>query len=201
MTTEIAPPTPGNPIIRGEKVYLRPAEHSDVDAFVRWFNDAETRRYLAMVGPMGRAAEEHWFDGMLERQGKRDYHFVICLLSDARAIGTAGLHEIDLESGSAAFGIAIGEEADRNRGYGTDALNAICDFGFGDLRLERIWLDVYEPNLRGQASYRKAGFVLEGTLRRAHFRRGEFLNVQRMSLLRDEWLALPRRVSAEASAS
>jgi RimJ/RimL family protein N-acetyltransferase len=199
MTTDTIPAPQPNPIIRGEQVYLRPAERSDLDAFVRWFNDAETRRYLAMVGPMGRAAEERWFESMVERQGKRDYHFVICLLADGRAIGTAGLHEVDLESGTAAFGISIGEEADRGRGYGTDALNAIADFGFGELRLERLWLDVYEPNLRGQRSYLKAGFVLEGTMRRAHFHRGEFLNVQRMSLLRDEWLALPRRASAAGS--
>ena len=200
MTTDSPPQPQQYPIIRGEHVYLRAAERSDLDVFVRWFNDAETRRYLAMVGPMGRAAEERWFDGMLERQGKHDYHFVICLLADGRAIGTAGLHEVDLESGSAAFGIAIGEGADRGHGHGTDALNAICDFGFGELRLERIWLDVYEPNQRGQRSYEKAGFVLEGTMRRGTFRRGEFLDVRRMSMLRDEWLALPRRTSATRDA-
>src|SRR5205823_2031246 len=93
-----------------------------------------------------------WFDSMLERQGKRDYHFVICLLEDGRAIGTIGLHEVDQESGSAAFGIAIGEKAEWDKGYGTDALNAIADFGFGELRLERIWLDVYVQNLRAQRS-------------------------------------------------
>lgn len=195
MTTDTQPAPPANPIIHGERVYLRPAERSDIDLFVRWFNDAETTRYLAMVTPMGRAAEERWFDGMLERQGKRDYHFVICLLADGRAIGTAGLHQVDTESGSAAFGISIGEEADRGKGHGTDALNAIADFGFGELRLERLWLDVYEPNLRAQRSYRKAGFTLEGTMRRAHLRHGEWLDVQRMSLLRDEWLALPRNAA------
>jgi RimJ/RimL family protein N-acetyltransferase len=87
------------------------------------------------------------------------------------------------------FGIVIGEETDRGKGYGTDALNAICDFGFGELRLERIYLDVFADNARGQRSYAKAGFVLEGTQRRAHFTDGDFVDVHRMSLLRGEWLA------------
>lgn len=190
MTTETLTEPPANPIIHGEKVYLRPSERTDLDDFVRWFNDADTLRYLAMRAPMGRAAEERWFDSMLERQGKRDHHFVICLLEDGRAIGTLGLHEVDQEAGSAAFGIAIGEKAERDHGYGTDALKAICDFGFGELRLERIWLDVYAPNLRAQRSYEKAGFNREGTMRRALFKRGEFADVHRMALLRDEWLAL-----------
>jgi len=196
MTTEKQAAPPANPIIRGEKVYLRPSERSDLDDFVRWFNDADTMRYLAMRAPMGRAAEERWFDSMLERQGKRDYHFVICLLEDGRAIGTIGLHEVDQESGSAAFGIAIGEKAEWDKGYGTDALNAIADFGFGELRLERIYLDVYEQNLRAQRSYEKAGFTTEGIMRRALFKHGDFADVHRMSLLRDEWLALPRRQDA-----
>jgi RimJ/RimL family protein N-acetyltransferase len=193
MTTDTPPPPPADPVIHGEKVYLRPPERSDIDTFVRWFNDAEVMRYLAMRTPMSQVGEERWFEGMLERWGKRDYHFVICLREDGRPIGSAGLHEVDLESGTAAFGIGIGEKGEWDRGYGTDALNAICDFGFGALRLERIWLDVYEPNRRAQRSYEKAGFRLEGTMRRAMFKEGAFWNVQRMALLRDEWLALPRR--------
>jgi len=193
--SEITPAPPANPIVHGERVYLRPAERSDLATFVRWFNDAETVRYLGMLGPMSLAGEERWFDAMLERMGKRDFHFVICLRSDGRPIGTAGLHAVDFESGSAAFGIAIGDEADRNRGLGTDALGAICDFGFGDLRLERIYLDVYAPNERARRSYERAGFVLEGTQRRAHFSDGRFDDVHRMSLLRDEWLALRGRAA------
>ena len=193
MTNQSQPAPPSNPIIRGEKVFLRPSERSDLDNFVRWFNDADVQRNLAMRAPMGRGAEERWFDSMVERQGKRDYHFVICLLADGRAIGTTGLHEVDLESGSAAFGIAIGETDEWGKGYGTDTLNAICDFGFGELRLERIWLDVYSGNTRGQRAYQKAGFQVEGTLRRAIFKNGRHDDVLRMSLLRDEWKALPRR--------
>lgn len=180
------------PSIRGEQVYLRPAERDDIDLFVRWFSDAETTRYLAMRAPFSRAMEEKWFDSMLEQQGKRSYHFVVCLLADGRPIGTAGFHDVNQEDGHASFGISIGEKAEWSKGYGTDALRAICDFGFGQLRLERIELDVYQPNKRAQRSYEKAGFVTEGTLRHALFSDGRHHDVIRMSLLRDEWKAQPR---------
>ena len=187
-----APTSPKpSPIIRGELVYLRPAERSDVDAFVRWFADAETTRYLAVRAPFSRAMEEKWFDGMLEQQGKNNYHFVICLLAGDRAIGTAGFHRVNYEDGHASFGISIGEKAEWSKGYGTDALRAICDFGFGQLRLERIELDVYEPNKRAQRSYDKAGFVTEGTMRHAYFSDGKHHDLLRMSLLRGEWEAQP----------
>jgi RimJ/RimL family protein N-acetyltransferase len=180
------------PIIRGEHVYLRPSERSDVPTFVRWFTDADVIRNLAMRAPMSLAAEERWFDRMLESQGREIHHFVICLLADDRAIGTVGLHDVDLRHGTAEFGIAIGEKGEWGRGYGTDATRAICDFGFAELRLERIGLFVYADNPRGRRAYEKAGFVHEATLRRAHYARGDHEDVHVMSILRAEWLAGPR---------
>jgi RimJ/RimL family protein N-acetyltransferase len=186
------------PIIRGERVYLRASERSDLPTFVQWFNDADVLRNLAMRSPMSLAAEEHWFDRMLAAQGTTNYHFVICLQADDRAIGTIGLESVDQANGTAEFGIAIGEKAEWGKGYGTDATRAICDFGFGELRLERIGLMVYADNERGRRTYEKAGFTLEATLRRAHFARGQHHDVHVMSLLRDEWLSLPHRRAWEA---
>ena len=184
-------------IIRGQQVYLRPPERDDVPRFVAWFSDADVLRHLEMRAPMSVAMEEAWFERMLASEGKTDYHFVICLLADGRPIGTVGLHGIDERSGHGEFGIAIGEKEEWAKGYGTDALNAICDFGFGELRLERIGLQVYAENERGRRAYEKAGFVHEGTLRRAHFARGQHQDVNVMSQLRDEWLTQPRKKSWE----
>ena len=181
------------PMLRAEKVYLRPAERTDLPRFVAWFADAETARGLLLRAPFSEAMEEQWFADMVGRQGKTDYHFVVCRLTDDEPIGTAGLHDLDFVNGNAEFGISIGEKSMWNQGYGTDALNAICDFGFGELRLERIELEVYASNARAQRSYEKAGFVLEGTLRRRHYAQGRHEDVLIMALLREEWTAQDRR--------
>jgi RimJ/RimL family protein N-acetyltransferase len=177
------------PIIRGERVFLRAPERTDIPTFVRWFNDAAVVDNLAMRAPMSVAGEEAWFDRMLAAQGVTDHHFVVCLLADGRPIGTAGLHALDLANGTAEFGIAIGETDEWGKGYATDALRAMCEFGFGELRLERIGLEVFDGNDRGRRAYEKAGFVHEATLRRARHAGGRFRDVHVMSLLRDEWLA------------
>lgn len=194
-------PTPlhPHPVIRSQRLYLRPAERADLPDFVRWFADAEVRRHLALRAPFSLAMEEKWFDGMADRQGKSDYHFVACLADDGRPIGTVGLHGLDLENGKAEFGISIGEKELWGQGYGTEALEAICDFGFGALRLERIELHVYEDNARAIRSYEKAGFRHEGRLRHAHFAEGRHSDVVAMALLRDEWLALERPTSWQIS--
>lgn len=166
------PDRPQLPVIRGERVYLRAPERSDVPTFVRWFNDSETLAYLSMRAPMSEAAEDQWFTQMLAQQGKDAYHFVMCRLEDDRPIGTIGLFSVDEVNGNAGLGISIGDKSLWGQGYGTDALFALLDFGFGQLRLERMWLEVYDYNERARRSYEKCGFVLEGTERHAIFKRG-----------------------------
>lgn len=182
-------------MIRGERVFLRGPERSDIPIFVRWFTDAETTSFLAMRAPMSLPMEENWFERMLAGQGKDGYLFVICSLESGEPIGNTALFDLDFSNGAAGMGITIGEKALWGRGYGTDALNALLDFGFGELRLERIWLDVYDFNVRARRSYEKSGFVLEGTKRHGFFRRGRHVDVLLMSILRDEWARLERKRS------
>jgi diamine N-acetyltransferase len=182
-------------MLRAERIYLRPAERSDIPRFVAWLSDADVMRNLALRGPISTAHEEGWFERMLEGQGRTGYHFVICLVEDGTPIGTTGFQDLDWENGSASFGIIIGEKDRWGMGYATEALDVMCDFGFGELRMERIWLHVYSDNTRGQRAYEKSGFVREGTLRRARFQRGRAEDVEVMSQLRGEWDALERRRS------
>jgi RimJ/RimL family protein N-acetyltransferase len=177
------------PMIAHGGVYLRAAEPEDIPLFVTWMTDHRTTRTLGLAAPISRASEEQWFERMLADQGKGGYHFVVCLLEDDRPIGTIGLFDMDLRNGSAGLGISIGAPEDRGRGHGSDALRALVAFGFGMLRLERIWLDVYEMNPGARRLYERVGFVHEGTLRRAVFREGEFLDVHRMAILASEWRA------------
>jgi RimJ/RimL family protein N-acetyltransferase len=177
------------PMIRGAHVYLRPGERSDIPLFVQWLSDARTTRFLAIRSPIGLATEELWFDDVLEHHGRDRWFFVICRLVDDRPVGSIDLNLLDLTNGSAGLGIVIGDPSDTSQGYGSDAIRALLDFGFGELRLERIWLDVYDDNERARHVYDQVGFVHEATFRRALFRDGRYADVHRMAILREEWAA------------
>ncbi len=183
------------PIIRGEHVYLRPFERADAELYRRWRSDA---------APMGLAGYPDPAPPSLAQALKRiedavapadagEYLFAICLLDGDRPIGETSLFRLDLVNGSAMLGIFIGEPDEWGMGYGTDAVNALVDFGFGELRLERIGLTVWTENARAIRAYEKAGFVHEGTVRHDRHERGEYTDAHMMSILRDEWVALSRR--------
>lgn len=190
--------------LRGEHVYLRPLEPDDADLVSGWYADDRVRKLMG-ERPMSFARRRQRYEEALKEDGDSVYRFVICRLDDDVAVGRSDVFEIDRANGSCAFGIAIGEPAMWGQGLGTDAVHAIVDFCFGELRMERVWLDTDASNERAQAVYRKAGFTVEGRLRHAWFEDGEYLDDIRMAMIREEWLALPRRRSwervADASAA
>jgi RimJ/RimL family protein N-acetyltransferase len=180
-------PDPLEPLLRGRLVYLRPAERDDIPLFVRWLSDARTTGYLGLRSPLGLAMEERWFDDLLDHHARDRWFFVICRLDDQRPVGSLDLRDIGLTNGGAGLGIVIGDPADTSQGYGSDALGVLLDFGFGELRLERIWLEVFDFNERARHVYERLGFVHEATFRHAEFHAGRYLDIQRMAILRDEW--------------
>lgn len=191
----------GRPIrgLRGERVYLRPLEPEDAETVHRWYEDT---RIQTLMGdpPLSLASRRQRYEDAVKGDGADVFRFVICLLDDDRAIGRVDVFEIDRQNRSCAFGITIGDPDLWGQGLGTDAVNALIDFAFGQLRMERVWLDTDDHNERAQAVYRKAGFTLEGRFRRAFYQDGRWSDDLRMAMLRDEWAALPRLKSWELAA-
>jgi RimJ/RimL family protein N-acetyltransferase len=183
--------------IRGAKVYLRPFEPEDADLVSDWVADVEVARLTGEL-PLSRHSRrvklEQWLDAF-DRDTADAFRFVICRLEDDRPIGRCDLFDIDRVNGNAALGITIGDRTLWGGGYGSDAVNALVDFGFGELRLERIWLATDAGNVRAQRSYARSGFLAEARLRNAFHDHGRFVDELRMALLRGEWEAQDRKRS------
>ena len=175
-------------MIEGTIVNLRAQEMGDLERNHRWVNDRELTRFLGARYQFSLLAEENW---MRERTGKvmafgGDMGFAI-ETKDGRHIGNTGLHRASPENRSADMGIMIGEKECWGRGYGTDALRTLVRFGFEEMNLNRIALDVYDFNERAIASYLKCGFIEEGRRRQDIYKGGRYIDVVMMSLLRDDW--------------
>lgn len=196
MTEDAAGASPRrpNPILRSERVYLRALEPADAELVHAWYEHADTARLMGEM-PRSLARRRADADQATSEAGRDWYSFVICLIADDRPIGRADIFEIDRYNGSAGFGLAIGEHDLRGGGLGTEAVNVIVDFCFGQLRLERLWLVTDSVNLTAQHVYEKAGFLHEGRLRQAFYQDGVFQDDIRMAMLREEWVALPRKRS------
>lgn len=117
------------------------------------------------------------------------YGFAIHALDGDRLIGSIDLGGFDAAARNAWVGIGIGEAEFWGKGYGTEAMRLILRFGFEELNLNRVSLDVFEYNQRGVRSYLKCGFKEEGRHRQALLRGERRWDLIFMGILREEWLA------------
>jgi RimJ/RimL family protein N-acetyltransferase len=177
-------------MIEGTLVRLRALEKDDLQHFVAWVNDPETRRFMTIRYPLSMTEEESWWQGHLER--KNDRAFAI-ETKDGIYIGNLGLHNIEPENRRAMLGIMIGQKDYWGRGYGTDAIRTLLAWAFGYLNLHRVYLTVYAYNQRAIRCYEKSGFRHEGTMRQARYADGRYHDELMMGILRDEFQADSRR--------
>lgn len=173
-------------MIRGERVHLRAIERDDLARCHGWMNDDEVTATLAARYPMSLAREGDWIERATRGQDTSEVNFAICLSEGGRHIGNCGLIGIDRDNRTATLGILIGEKDCWSKGYGEDAVRALCRFGFEEMNLHKIRLDVYSSNPRAAKTYERVGFRQEGVLREEAFRQGRYLDVVRMGLLAGE---------------
>jgi len=173
-------------MLTGDTVLLVPPTPDDLPLFASWLSDLDTLRLLAFqpAVPLTIADEEAWFASLCQASDNQ-FVFAIRHQEDKRLLGNCGLVVQNWRSRQAELGIFIGQA--RGQGFGGDALRVLLRFGFDDLNLNRIALQVYSYNPRAVALYERLGFVHEGTLREAIQRDGRFYDIYVMSILRDEW--------------
>lgn len=172
--------------IEGDLVALGPLRRELIPLFERWFNQFEMLRSLGIPpGPMTLEAETGWYD--MASTSTSAITFVIYERASMQPIGDTSLVDIDYRNGTATFGIAIGEQSARGKGYGTEATRLILDYAFTALGLRNVMLVVYEFNAGAQRAYLKAGFREIGRRRKSRFMGGRFWDDIYMDCVAEEF--------------
>lgn len=162
-------------------IYLRLMTYDDTDYIIRWRNSDRVRKNFIYQALFTRESHENWIKTMVET-GKV-VQMMICEVKTGLAVGSVYVRDIDTTHQKAEYGIFIGEDAARGRGYGTAAAKLMIRYCFEELGLHRLFLRVYADNIQAIRSYEKAGFVKEAYLREDVCIDGEFKDIVLMGIL------------------
>ena len=176
------------PILYSERLRLRAPEREDIPIFLKWVNDPDVGEHMQHYTAMNLEQEEAWYEAMIK--GPRTEMPLVIEVREGEewvAIGNIAFLGIHLVNRDSEIGIMIGEKAYWDKGFGTEAMQRMLQYGFEELNLHRIYLQVYEGNDRGKHAYKKVGFTHEGTMRQARYHRGRYWDVDIMSILKNEW--------------
>lgn len=168
-------------------VILRALDPGDLDRTFKWHNDPEL--YATLISPfryVSRQTEEEWLRRRMT-SSLQEVNLAVCLKESGVHIGNVYLRDIDWVSKNAALGLFIGESEHRGKGHGTSALRQMISHAFNNLGLHRIYLNALADNEPAIRSYRRVGFVLEGTLRDHVFKHGQFRDVAVLGLRAEDF--------------
>ena len=176
----------GRVIQRGEKVVLREKTVDDAQEDYGWRIDAELATFdaarplqLRFEDYLSLYREELEYPSPFRRTYAIDDH-------EGHHIGNIMYYNIDERRGEAELGITIGDRNFWARGYGADAVRSLVTYLFTQTPLKRVYLHTLDWNVRAQRSFRKAGFVSLGTVRRG----GNTFVL--MEVRKDDWEARQR---------
>jgi RimJ/RimL family protein N-acetyltransferase len=177
---------PHHPFLTGERVYLRPMEMTDLDGpYFDWLNDYEVTRFLETGSfPTTTATLRNY----LENIAKHPNNVMLAIMDKKtnRHVGNVKLGNIHPLHRNADIGIMIGDKSFWGKGYGSEAMALIIEYGFTRLNLHKITLGVYADHEGAVNSYKKLGFKMEGTLKEQLFRDGQFRDKAVMGILKSD---------------
>ena len=178
------------PRIEAKRVCLRSLVESDIDSLFEIFSDEQVMRYWSGPPLTDRQAAKALFEeielanslGSMKKWG-------IATLDNDAVIGTATLFHLELSNGRAEIGYAQNRKM-WGLGFMNEALQALLDYSFNQLKLRRLEADVDPRNLGSIRTLERLGFQREGFLRERWHVNGEIQDAYFYGLLEREWRTL-----------
>lgn len=171
---------------------LRPVQPEDADRLFPMIYRSPVTDTLLWDGPNSLEEYQQGLAKRAEQTARGEDHMMTIVLEDNAlveppiAIGSVDIRPEPDQKLRADIGLWIGIPY-HGKGYGTLTIRWMVDYGFIKLSLEKIEAGVYSGNWASRRIFEKNGFIMEGTIRKATLKRGEWQDDWRMGLTREDY--------------
>lgn len=166
-----------------ERLIIRPTVWDDLDIFYEWELRPEVTKFFSIKD--GQTMEDVVRKYMEDKAAGFE-QYTIVLRETGLPIGRIVITDIIEGWKAELWRIYIADTELRGTGLGKEAMLAVMDHCFNDLKLERMYLDHYTGN-PASGLYLSLGFKYEGVLRSNCRKNGILYDVHLMSMLKDEY--------------
>jgi len=170
-------------ILETERLLLKPVEFEDIEYLLNLRWDQEVMQYL-IHDPISLKNQQNWFNNL------KSNNVALSIFAkkneELQIIGTTGLYEISTRHQRGILRIRL-DSSSQGKGYATEAINLVLNYGFNTLNLNKITSDSFVDNKAIINLIIKLGFKQEGLLVKHYFHNGEFRNAVQYGLLRDKF--------------
>ena len=173
--------------IRGEIIDLLPLNPDHVALYSKWENNPKVRKYVRTEFPVTVEESKKYLESG-ETKTRSRIMFEIWYRKDQKPIGYCQIDDISWVDHRANLGLVIGERDYWGKGIGTETIKLLIEYGFNELNFHKIAAESFAPNIGSQRCFEKNGFKYEGKLKEDTYVDGEFIDLLKYCLLKDDWL-------------
>jgi len=183
-------------ILKSKRLILRPPKFSDAPILEKYINDKLVSQWMLNVPyPYPRGDYKKWIKKSLKNsKNKESFDFTINF--NQEPIGSVGLCRVEWKYKKAIIGYWLAKKY-WNQGIMTEALKLLLDFGFNQLKLNRLESSHFKQNQGSKRVQEKCGLKLEGIARQGIFKNGKFYDDVRRAILLSEYKKLKKKWKAK----
>lgn len=171
-------------MIEGKFIRLRAIEKEDLKRLRDWRNESEIKKFMREHRELSMQNQMQWLESLAK--DKNTVMFAI-ETKKGKLIGCTGLTYIDWKNSRAEVSIYIGDKEYKGRGYDTDTLKTLVEYGFKELNMHMLFGEIFEYNKANIGLFEKCGFKRDAVLRHRLYRDGRYWDSIFYSILDKEW--------------
>ena len=161
---------------------IRKLQKQDLETRVQWMNNPKIYSCMHFEVPILMDKTIQWYENNLTNENRFD----VTVLEDGVVVAFGGFTSINREIGKAETYLFV-DPIHLHKGIGTRAKQQICQFGFEQLGLNKIYFITNEDNYASIRVNEKCGFKLEGRLRQEYIKDETRKDRLYYGLLKEEW--------------
>jgi len=152
-------------ILDSERLHLRPLKQGDCnETYLQWLEDENINQYLETRWSK-QTIDAIWQFVESVNQSQHSFLFAIEDKATKTHIGNIKLGPINPNHGYADISYFIGDRDSWGKGFATEAIQTVTEFGFKELKLEMIQAGVYSSNVGSAKALLKSGYEEQGRLK------------------------------------
>ncbi|WP_372947831.1 GNAT family N-acetyltransferase [Mariniphaga sp.] len=144
------------------KIILRPLEPDDIELLYRWENNMEVWELSNTHTPYSKYVLAEYIKNSVKDIYETKQLRLIIENWEKHPVGAVDLFDFDPFHQRAGVGILIHSTEDRNRGFATDALEALSKYAIHALGLKQLYANIAADNLQSIRLFEKTGFIQTG---------------------------------------
>lgn len=173
-------------MFEGKFVKLRALEEEDLKLLRIWRNSLHIRKTTREFRLLDMINQKNWFESIHSVFPPKEIMFGV-LNKKNKLIGVTGLTYIDWKNRHAEISVYLYFKNWQKTKQATDTIKIITKYGFEELNLHRLWVEIFSIATENIQLFEKLKFVREGHLREKLWRNGKWWNSTIYSKLDTEY--------------